>query len=191
MSTQLVLAVVGSALTVLGAAALALLNSAIGRRSGIDDVLRTRRLEVYPRLWALSGTFSRWPRQTVTRETVAEVHERLRGWYYTEGGLFLTERARDRYGDLQELVAAVLSRPAAPSDVLAPGRYTDLMATASALRTAMTDDLDTRRRRTRRQEREREQRHREQEAAAKERLAAAVADRAAFGPAGADGQTRS
>lgn len=188
MSTEVTVAVVAGTLTLLGGSVLALLNSAISRRSGIDDELRAKRLEVYPRLWALTGTFSRWPEQTVTREVLADLHERLRGWYYTEGGLYLTERARARYGELQQLVGTVLAKPSAPSDVLSDDRYADVRETASALRTALTDDLDTRRRMSRAQRRQHDRWHAEQAVLAQRRTSAARADTGAFGPGA---QTRS
>jgi hypothetical protein len=183
MSTEVTVAVVAGTLTLLGGGVLAVLNSAISRRSGIDDVLRVRRLEVYPRLWALTGTFSRWPQQTVSRSALEDLHGRLRGWYYGEGGLFLSERARARYGDLQDLVGTVLAHRSAPSAVVSGTRYVDLCETASALRSAMTEDLDTRSRSTRSERRRREQWHAGQAVAAQLRRTAAAADDAAFAAA--------
>ena len=188
MSTAVTVAVVAGTLTVLGGGVLAVLNNAISRRSGIDDVLRGKRLEVYPRLWALTGAVSRWPEQTLTRADLEDLHGRLRGWYYTEGGLYLTERARERYGDLQELLDAVLQKGSGSSDVLAAARYADLRETASALRSALTDDLDTRSRSSRTQRRRRARWHEQKAAEAQAYLAAAAADAAVFGPAA---QTRS
>lgn len=148
MSAEVTLAVISGVLGLLTAGVLALFNSSISARAGIDENLRAERLDVYPTLWSASAAVSRWPRAEVTRGTLVELHRTLRSWYYARGGLFLSESARARYGDVQELIAALLTHDADPADVLAPAGYTDLMETASALRTALTEDLDTRRRKS-------------------------------------------
>jgi hypothetical protein len=137
-------------LGLVSAGVLALLNNWINARAGIDENLRTQRLENYPDLWASTAAVSRWPRSTVHRWNLEDLHRTLRSWYYGKGGLFLSEQARARYGDLQELIAAMVTANdhGAAIDVLAPDAYADLMETASALRTALTEDLDTRRRRS-------------------------------------------
>lgn len=48
----------------------------------------------------------------------------------------MPQPTRDRYGDVQTLIAALLTHNGEPADVLARDSYTDLMDTASALRTA-------------------------------------------------------
>jgi hypothetical protein len=78
----------------------------------------------------------RLPRNDVTRHSLDELHRSLRSWYYTKGGLFMSQPTRDRYGDVQTLIAALLTHNGEPADVLARDSYTDLMDTASALRTA-------------------------------------------------------
>jgi hypothetical protein len=78
-----------------------------------------------------------------------ELHRKLRRWYYDTGGLYLSELARKRYGDVQELIEALLKHKRGRRDTpLDPGEYQDLMETASAMRTALTQDLDTRRRKS-------------------------------------------
>lgn len=137
------------ALIALGSAvSLAVVNSWITTRAGIDLELRTERLKVYPPLWQATSSVSRWPRQQVSRGSLRQLHRSLRTWYFSTGGMYLSTRARDRYGDVQELVEALLRQEGAATEVLVDGRYVDLMATASSLRTALTEDLDTRRRPT-------------------------------------------
>ena len=145
MSTNIFLAIVTGIIGLLSAGILALINSGISARAGIDENLRPQRLKLYPKLWEASGAVSRWPQLDVTRTSLEGLHGTLRSWYYTEGGLFLSERARARYGDVQKLIAALLIHPGPPANILIRGRYTDLMETASALRTTLTEDLDTRR----------------------------------------------
>jgi hypothetical protein len=125
---------------------LAVINDWIGTRAGIDETLRAQRLAVYPKLWKDTKAVSRWPRSHVTRGSLQEVHRDFRSWYYSEGGLFMSESARERYGDVQELIGALLQHEGDPAEELTQDRYTDLMNTTSALRTALTEDLNTRRR---------------------------------------------
>ncbi len=137
------------ALIALGSAvSLAVVNSWITTRAGIDQELRAGRLKVYPPLWRATSSVSRWPRQQVSRGSLRQLHRSLGTWYYSTGGIYLSTRACDRYVDVQELVEALLRHEGDATEVLADERYVDLMATASSLRTALTEDLDTRRRPT-------------------------------------------
>ncbi|MFI5708183.1 hypothetical protein [Kribbella sp. NPDC051620] len=149
MSSELMRAVVTGVLALLTAGVIALVNSWISTRAGIDENLRDQRLAAYPELWKATGAVPRWPRTEPTRGQLAELHESYRTWYYATGGLFMSESARARYGDVQELLAAVLQHKSPDASApLSEVAYTDLMLTTSALRTAITQDLDTRRRRS-------------------------------------------
>ena len=149
MSPESSRALVTAVLAVLTAAILALVNSWISARAGVDEELRAQRLKVYPTLWQDTKAVSRWPRSVLTRTALEQLHQTLRTWYYTEGGLFLSESARARYGDVQELIAALLGQGGGlPEHVLGENGYADLMVTTSALRTALAEDLDTRRRKS-------------------------------------------
>ena len=72
----------------------------------------------------------------------------LRRWYFdVGGGLYMSENARDRYGQLQALLAAVIANyPKLQNDRGQPsdGTSLDLQESCSALRTALTEDLETR-----------------------------------------------
>jgi hypothetical protein len=180
MSPEVTVALVTGVLALVSGGALAVVNNAITTRAGIDEKLRDRRQGVYLRLWALTGTVSRWPKQQVTTSTLEDLHSRLRAWYYTEGGLFLSENARDRYGDLQDLIAAVLTHPGDPAALLTKERYADFQDAASILRTALTEDLETRRRQTRSEERRRAARHLADKGIAAKRLARVGGDTSPF-----------
>jgi hypothetical protein len=170
VSPEVLVAIVTGVVGLISAAALALVNSAITARAGIDEDLRAKRFAAYPKLWSATGAASRWPRSTVTKQSLEELHEKLRSWYYGDGGVFLSATARERYGDVQRLIGPILARPGDPSDELAEGRYTDLMDSASALRTALTEDLDTRRRRSFWEKRRRRRWHKRAGRAADERI---------------------
>jgi hypothetical protein len=170
MSSQVLLAIVTGILGLLTAGVLALFNVWIGARAGIDENLRSERLELYPKLWNSTAAVSRWPRVDVTRGSLEELRGELRSWYYSKGGLFLSESARARYGDFQELIAAILTHQGDAADVLVEDRYTDLMETASALRSALTEDLDTRRKKSFWENRRRNLQHRRNKRKAKTRI---------------------
>src|SRR5882757_5711146 len=98
MSTHILLVIVTSVLGLITAAILALINSWVSTRAGVDENLRTQRLQCYPALWNATAAVPRWPRAEVTRGSLEKFHATLRSWYYTDGGLFLSEAARTRYG---------------------------------------------------------------------------------------------
>jgi hypothetical protein len=173
MSAQVWLAIITGLLGLLTVGFLALLNAWISARAGVDEDLRSQRLELYPKLWSATAAVSRWPRVDVTRGSLEELHRDLRTWYYARGGLFLSESARARYGDVQELIATLLTHTGGPADVLVPDGYTALMNTASALRTALTEDLDTRRRKSFRENRRQARWHRKAAQEAQARISRA------------------
>lgn len=174
MSSDLSLAIVAPLLGLLTAGVLRLINNWINVRAGVDEDLRTQRLEHYPALWSATEVVSRWPRVALSHHALEDLHRTLRSWYYGSGGLFFSDHARARYGDVQELIAALLAADdGEASDVLATRGYTDLMETASALRTSLTQDLDTRRRKSAWENRRRRRWHAEESRAAKERIARA------------------
>jgi len=107
MSTSPVTALIALA----SAALLALLNAAISAKAGMDGVLRSERLAAYPPLWSKTQQVSIWPRVVVTRSAVELLHNDLRIWYYDKGGLYLSEAARARYGDVQELICQRQPKP--------------------------------------------------------------------------------
>lgn len=107
---------------------------------------RTMRLGAYPVLWRRSSTLSLWPRTNATYDDLRLLHLDARRWYYEVGGISMSSRARARYGELQELVGAILDRHADDlSAPLADSDYTLLEDSGSALRSALTNDLETRR----------------------------------------------
>lgn len=173
MSAQVWLAIITGLLGLLTAGFLALLNAWISARAGVDEILRSQRLALYPKLWSTTAAISRWPRVDVTRGSLDELHLALRSWYYAKGGLFLSESARARYGDVQELIDTLLTHTGDPADFLVPDEYTALMQTASALRTALTQDLDTRRRKSFLENRRRARWHRNAAQQAQVRIARA------------------
>jgi hypothetical protein len=124
-------------------------RGAVDARIKTDEGLRTQRLEAYPPLWRLTGTLSQWPRTHPTWSDVGKIHTELRNWYYNVGGMFLSERSRDLYLDVQRLAAQLLEyRSEAMDAKVSDAEYESLRETCSLLRTYLALDLETRRARS-------------------------------------------
>ena len=178
--TALAIAVIGIAGTVLGA----LVNGALATRAKVNEEMRQLRLTSYPVLWQLTSNFSRWPRMALTYADLVAIHGRLRGWYYETGGIHLSENSRARYGEAQELTAVCLATPDDPgaqaSSPVPDDVYNELLDACSALRTALTEDLESRRQRSLLHSLGLAARHRQQKQKAAKRLA--VASQRALAP---------
>ncbi len=122
------------------------LTARLQAQSTLDVDLRDRRVAVYGVLWSLGGLISRWPRnETLTYAELDTLHLQLKDWYFEQrGGLWLSSAARAAYGRLQE----ELNQPragAGPELVATDGpEYDRLMDAFSALRTELTEDLQSR-----------------------------------------------
>jgi hypothetical protein len=110
--------------------------------------MRQLRLTSYPLLWQLTSNFSRWPKVPTTYADLGELHGLFRGWYYDVGGLHLSENSRARYGDVQELTDVCLDAGMQAGSPVPDNVYDELLQACSALRTALTEDLESRRQRS-------------------------------------------
>jgi hypothetical protein len=145
--TQLFAALIG---LLVGAAA-AWIKAILAIREKVNEELRTRRLAAYPIVWRETAALSNWPPAALTRKDLLELNLSLRVWYFTKGGLYLSENSRTRYGELKELICARLDYWDDGDDeatTLAETKYLDLAKTCSAFRTSLTEDLETRRQRS-------------------------------------------
>lgn len=176
--------VLSAGVAVISALITASVTSWIAERAKVSDELRELRLRVYPVVWNETSTFSRWPRTGATCVDLRGFHAALRKWYYEDGGLYLSENSRARYGELQELAEAHLgTRGIALTEDLPGTAYEDLMESCSAFRTSLTEDLESRRQRSVLWTLSRVRLHRQQRRLAKQRLrAAGAADSGASRP---------
>lgn len=129
-------AIVGFVVAIL----LAVINSWLTGREKVAEEVRTQRIAAYPAAWRRTGVVSRWPRTDAGRAHLLELHEDMRRWYYAEGGMYLSTRARKRYEHLQLVLDAFLSQPELNID----DHYESLREAASYFRTGLTKDLETR-----------------------------------------------
>jgi hypothetical protein len=107
-----------------------------------DADLRRDRIVVYKTLWKCTEPLARYARVSVFTYKDAEVlATALRCWYFEEGGLFLSEPARDAYFELQKALKAMNgdSQQQVPDPVLE-----NLMGIGSRLRTRLSQDVGTR-----------------------------------------------
>jgi hypothetical protein len=130
--------------------ATAYIQGALSARAKTGEELRERRMEAYPLVWHETSALSRYPAAELTLADLKELHLAFRSWYFTTGGLFLSERSRDRYGEVQELLGAYLykRRQDDQTDFVDLHDYEAIAETCSVFRTALTEDLATRRQRS-------------------------------------------
>lgn len=173
MTETLVTAVVAAVTTAL----LAALKGHLSSRAAVATEVRERRFDCYPQLWKMTSSISIWPRTDVTFGNLERLHLALRRWYYESGGLYMSENARDRYGELQKLLAGMLANQgtghSGAQDRLSEAAYGDLEDTCSALRGALAEDLETRTQRTMLRSIRLAKKHRSQRRRAEERITAA------------------
>ena len=107
-----------------------------------DADLRRDRIEVYKRLWKLLEPLAKYaPPGEFTFNKAHELASALRAWYFEEGGLFLSEAARDAYFALQDALKEIHG----PSvEALPPETLKSLMGRGSTLRTHLSADVGTR-----------------------------------------------
>lgn len=143
------IALVSAVAALVAGAITAATTSWLGGREKVAQELRESRLAVYPTVWERTSVLSRWPVTDLAYDGLERLHIDLRRWYYAIGGLYLSENARARYGELQTLVATQLATSGAnASTPIPPGAYEALSESASSFRTALTEDLESRRQRS-------------------------------------------
>jgi hypothetical protein len=114
--------------------------------SQYDIDLRKRRIGAYKKLWELLEPLSKYsPPGPVTLSVLRELSADLRHWYFTAGGIFLSEKTREPYFNLQQgLEAAIACHPKKNADEVPDETLKVLKALGSRLRTSCTDDVATR-----------------------------------------------
>lgn len=144
--SEFVTTVLGAGLGLLTGAVLALLASRQRLEVEYDIELRKHRIEAYQALWKILEPLAYYaPASAVTHAVATDLARALRSWYFEVGGLFLSERTRDAYFDLQKGLGGVIKdSPDADDLSLGTRRFERLRGLASTLRTASTQDVATR-----------------------------------------------
>ncbi|MGW8375364.1 hypothetical protein [Streptomyces sp. ODS28] len=144
MNPTVVVALIG----VVSAVTAAIINGALVSRSKAGEDVRSGRMSSYPLVWELTSAVPRWPRKQLTHRAAAEWHRGMRQWYFTApavGGMYLSENARARYGGVQELLFAYLDGVEEDNEPFSEDIYDSLVAACSEFRSALTEDLQSRR----------------------------------------------
>lgn len=114
-----------------------------------DRELRKERLEAYQKLWPQLKALAKYsPEHPLSYEIVKETSEKMRDWYFSPEGIFLSARSRKPYFDLKAEMQNVID-DADLRDHKKKLRDTSFVTTihnyATALRASLSDDVGTRR----------------------------------------------
>jgi hypothetical protein len=113
-----------------------------------DKDLRTSRLKAYQDLWKLLEPLARYSRPgPVTYVVVKEVAEKMRIWYFEQGGIFLTKESYIPYFSLKEAMQNMIDDKHLKEDntrELDEERLSTLLTGASLLRKSLTEDIGSR-----------------------------------------------
>lgn len=113
-----------------------------------DASLRDLRLKTYEKLWAHTGLLAAFARSGYpTQVELGELAKELRDWYFDEGGLYLSTRARDAYFRLQRALRTLLNSSRWKEKNLTeldPESFEHLREIGSRLRSQLTYDVGTR-----------------------------------------------
>jgi hypothetical protein len=115
-----------------------------------DKELRQERLKAYQDLWKRLEPLAPYsPKKPLTHELVKSTSEDLRDWYFEFGGIYLSQECRGPYFALKESMQKIIDSPnlmKEKSKTLASENADILRKQGSILRTALSDDIGTRRR---------------------------------------------
>lgn len=114
-----------------------------------DKALQEARLATYKELWSELEPLARYGREgPVTFKIIGEISDFSRTWYFKTGGIYLTERSRSPYFRWKAVMQPVLDSPdftAKPDAEIDKAQLELILAAGSTLRTALSDDLHTKR----------------------------------------------
>ena len=114
-----------------------------------DREIRTERIKHYQVLWANTELFAKYsPPGPITKVRLEELSTTLRHWYFAAGGIFLSDRARDAYFELQDEIIKVIALLEKPGSIASsvPQAIELLQKSSSRLRTTLTLDIGSRNR---------------------------------------------
>ena len=112
----------------------------------IDLDLRQRRLSAYSEVWGKMRLLPKWPSAAeVTYKDLRELSSEFTKWYFDGGGMFMSSEAREAYGRLQDEIKKVLDTDEIDPGSGIGGEYEAVREKCSQFRSAITDDLLSRR----------------------------------------------
>ncbi|HXH14462.1 MAG TPA: hypothetical protein VNP04_32445 [Alphaproteobacteria bacterium] len=119
-------------------------KSALAMATTVDTDLRARRITAYSELWKKTCALPQWPRnRELTYQDLRSLTDDFRKWYFETGGMYLSTKAREAYGEVQESLASVLEK--ARDGRVIDSDYDAIRGKCSMLRAELTRDLLSRR----------------------------------------------
>ncbi len=154
-ATALISAAAGLGVATIGA----IVKGGLAQRAGLDESLRDARTKLYPTAWHGTGAISLWPKADLTWGDLRTLQHDLRDWYFGgerpvgsaydgPAGLYLSTNAQLRYREMQHLIGLWLQAAKHEHELVPDEVYEALRNECSAFRTALTEDLETRRKRS-------------------------------------------
>ena len=114
-----------------------------------DKKLQESRLETYKELWAMLEQLARYGRdELVTYAVIRSISDKTRSWYFQKGGIYLTKRSRKPYFKWKKVMQPVLDAcdlAKQPNVEINPEQLKLIVAAGHTLRTALSDDIGTKR----------------------------------------------
>jgi hypothetical protein len=113
-----------------------------------DKELRSSRLEAYKRLFPMFVPIARYSREKdPTYAELKDLATKMRGWYFADGGIYLSAKSRQPYFDLKKLLDTLVSTRGAESlgDTVDPDTLNSVVESGSELRRVLADDVGARR----------------------------------------------
>ena len=114
-----------------------------------DQELRAERVKQYTLLWRATEPLAKYAAPgPVTFASLRQLAIALRQWYFSGGGMFLSDRARDAYFALQDSIAGTSGTLAGQTEEseVPDDRETAIRNASSRLRTVLTADVGSRKR---------------------------------------------
>lgn len=114
-----------------------------------DKKLQESRLAAYQELWGMLEPLARYGRdKPITLTALRDISHKTRRWYFHTGGIYLTQRSRGPYFAWKEAMQPVLDDTTvsgSPDAAITDPQLDRIIKTGSALRTALSDDIGTKR----------------------------------------------
>ena len=107
--------------------------------SAYDTKLLDQRLTDYRKLWRLTESTSRRRISKLDPSKASTLAETLTDWYYREGGIVLSEEARDKFFSARSVLESAVR------EELGAKWHAEVVYRFSSLRTALCEDMNSRR----------------------------------------------
>jgi hypothetical protein len=114
--------------------------------SQYDINLQNKRFEAYSELWKLMELLAKWspPKATLSYKDLKEISCNFRHWYFSKGGLYISEPSMLDYGRFQDEIIK-LTRDKDENEILPDPERESIRKLSSELRHALTVDIASRR----------------------------------------------